>query len=68
MRDLRTNMFIFVFLFFLTSCGKIERFMTNLTGELTYKCSRSGVEYVQSDSGLAVSVDTDGRPIKCVKN
>ena len=35
------------------------------TGDLTYKCSHQGVEYVQSDSGLAVSLDRDGKPVQC---
>ena len=39
----------------LSSCGAFQRFTTNLTGGLTYKCSKHGTEYVQSDSGLAVS-------------
>ncbi len=45
---------------FLTSCGAMERFSTNMTGNLSYKCSRWGVIYVQSDSGLALGVDKDG--------
>lgn len=31
----------------------------------TYKCSKSGVEYVQSDSGFAVHIKRDGTPIIC---
>ncbi len=50
---------------FLTSCGALDRTITNITGGLTYKCSKSGVEYVQSDSGLSVHVDIDGKPIRC---
>lgn len=49
----------------LTACGKFERVWTHWTGDLTYKCSRHGVEYVQSDSGLALSVDTSGQVVKC---
>lgn len=51
----------------LTSCGTIERSITGLTGGLTYKCSMSGVEYVQSDSGIAVHVNLDGKPVGCDK-
>lgn len=43
----------------------LDRTMTRWTGSLTYKCSKNGVEYVQSDSGLALSVNVDGTPIKC---
>lgn len=49
-------------------CGKFEREITNWTGTLTYKCAKSGVEYVQSDSGLAVHVDKDGKPVSCGGN
>ena len=49
----------------LTGCGSISRSCTSLTGGLTYKCSKYGVEYVQSDSGLAVSLDRNGAPILC---
>lgn len=49
----------------LTACGKIERLYTHWTGDLSYKCSRQGVEYVQSDSGLAVSLTKDGKPKEC---
>ena len=54
------------FCLILSACGRLERSWTNVTGTLTYKCSRNGVEYVQSDSGLAVSYDQDGKIIKCV--
>lgn len=50
-----------------TSCGAIDRLFTRYTGSLTYKCSKSGVEYVQSDSGIALHVDKDGNPIQCPK-
>lgn len=53
--------------FLLTGCGSLERGYTGLTGGLTYKCSKHGVEYIQSDSGLAVSLDKEGRPITCEK-
>lgn len=49
----------------LSSCGAIQRAYTNFTNEFTYKCSRSGVEYVQSDSGIAVHVDKQGVPVVC---
>lgn len=53
------------FLMALSGCGAIERATTKFTGNLTYKCSKHGVEYVQSDSGLAVSVGTNGQPVPC---
>jgi hypothetical protein len=49
----------------LTGCGKIERMLTGFTGNLTYKCSKHGIEYVQSDSGLAVSYAQNGNPATC---
>jgi len=49
----------------LTGCGSISRSCTSWTGGLTYKCSKSGIEYVQSDSGLAVSLDKNGAPVIC---
>ena len=55
---------IFV-LMFLTVCGQCQRVYTNWTGDLTYKYSKAGVEYVQSDSGITLHVDRDGRPIPC---
>jgi hypothetical protein len=55
-------------LFVLVSgCGAMKRQYTRWTGELSYKCSKSGVEYVQSDSGLAVHVNQLGFPVKCEK-
>lgn len=51
--------------FLLSGCGALSRNYTELTGEFTYKCARSGVEYVQSDSGIAVHVDDTGKPVKC---
>lgn len=49
----------------LSGCGRFDRWLTGWTGGLTYKCSKNGVEYVQSDSGLAISVDKSGNPIGC---
>lgn len=49
----------------LTSCGKMQREYTGLTGQLSYKCSKHGVEYVQSNSGIALSVNSQGIPVKC---
>ena len=50
----------------LSSCGAFDRMWTNISGNLTYKCSKSGVEYVQADSGLAVHLDRSGNPVKCI--
>lgn len=49
----------------LSGCGGVSRYWTHLTGDLTYKCSKSGVEYVQADSGLALHVNRDGKPVSC---
>lgn len=57
--------YLIVSLFFLTGCGQCQRSYTKWTGDFTYKCSRSGVEYVQSDSGISLHVDKDGMPVPC---
>ena len=52
----------------MAGCGRIDRIITNWTGELTYKCADSGVEYVeyvQSDSGIAAHVYPDGSYVTC---
>ena len=55
----------FIFLLpLLTSCGAWQRTITHYTGDLTTKCFR-GVTYIQSDSGLALGVDKEGRPVTC---
>lgn len=58
--------FIFIgFLFMsLQGCGGCQRAITNWTGNLTEKCHK-GVIYVQSDSGLALLVNTEGKPVEC---
>lgn len=48
-----------------SGCGAMQRTYTRWTGDLTYKCSKSGVEYIQSDSGLALHVNVLGFPIRC---
>jgi len=57
--------YILVVAFLLSGCGRCQRTYTHFTGDFTYKCSRSGVEYVQSDSGIALHVDREGKPIVC---
>ena len=49
----------------IAGCGGIQRSLTHWTGDLTYKCARNGVEYVQSDSGLAAHYNPDGTLVKC---
>lgn len=49
----------------LIGCGKFERLWTHYTGDLTYKCAKTGIEYVQSDSGLSVLYDNNGQIKKC---
>lgn len=58
-------LFCFAVLLAVTGCGSCERMFTGMTGGLTYKCSSRGAEYVQSDSGLAVSYDGSGQIVKC---
>lgn len=52
----------------LSGCGKFQRVWTSFTGDLQYKCSKTGVTYVQSDSGIALLVDKDMKPILCTGN
>jgi len=33
--------------------------------DINYRCSSSGVEYIETTKGLAVHVYQDGTPIKC---
>lgn len=54
-----------VFLFLVIGCGKLDRAITSWTGDFTYKCSKHGVEYVQSDSGIAVSLNQNGETVRC---
>ena len=57
------EIFIFCALVALFSCGRFDRCTTHFTGNLTYKCSKSGVEYAQADSGIALHVERNGKPI-----
>lgn len=50
----------------LSGCGAVQRTWTGLTNELTRKCE-SGVTYLQSDSGIALLVDREGKPVPCDK-
>ena len=57
--------FILIFALLLTGCGAMARECTSFTGELTYKCSKAGTEYVQSDSGIAILLDKNGNVVSC---
>lgn len=57
--------FVFVFCLLLTGCGLSAKACSLLTGDLTYTCSKSNVEYVQNDSGIALHVDGNGHPVPC---
>lgn len=46
-------------------CGKISREITSWTGDLTYKCAKTNILYVQSDSGLSVLLDSTGKTVGC---
>ena len=59
------NALIILSCMLLVGCGTCQRRLTGWTGGLTYKCSKSGVEYVQSDSGIAVHLNRDGSPVTC---
>ena len=48
-----------------SACGSFQRATTGITGGLTEKCARTGVVYVQSDSGIALLVDQAGKPVGC---
>lgn len=52
-------------LFTAIGCGKISRIFTSWTGEFTYKCSKAGTEYVQSDSGMTILLDKEGKVVPC---
>jgi coenzyme F420-reducing hydrogenase gamma subunit len=56
---------IAVLAFGMSGCGGCQRSFTNWTGALTEKCASTGVLYVQSDSGIALLVDKDGKPVAC---
>lgn len=56
---------IFALVCSVSGCGYLSRLYTHYTGSLTYKCSKAGVEYVQADSGLALSVNAAGQPVTC---
>jgi hypothetical protein len=66
---MQTRLFISIIMILVAAvfsgCGAADRAFTTWTGELTYKCSQHGVEYVQSNSGIALSVNPDGSPVKC---
>lgn len=53
-----------VVLLFLLGCGGCQREFTNFTGNLTEKCHK-GIVYVQSDSGIALLVTHEGKPVVC---
>lgn len=61
---MKTRKLILIVPLLLTGCGSCQRTWTGVTGEFTSKCFK-GVEYVQSDSGIAVAVDRDGKPLAC---
>ena len=64
--DMKNLMIIgLVAMLLISGCGWFSRVTTGWTGGLTYKCSKSGVEYIQSDSGVAVHVDREGKPVPC---
>lgn len=46
------------------SCGAWNRTYTSITNEATTKCY-NGVTYLQSDSGMALLVDVNGKPVPC---
>jgi hypothetical protein len=47
-----------------SGCGKFSRLYTAYTGNVTFKCIE-GVRYIQSDSGLTLLVDIEGKPKSC---
>ena len=50
---------------FLVGCGTMQRSCAGFTGNFVTRCSPSGVEYLVNDSGIAVHVDLEGKPIAC---
>ncbi len=59
----------YIFLVFISlssvGCGQVDRLVTHYTGDLTYKCAKNNVAYVQSDSGLAPYYNPDGTLVFC---
>lgn len=51
--------------FMFIGCGAIQRDISGLTGNLQYKCSKHGVEYVQTENELFVSLLPDGKIATC---
>lgn len=47
-----------------TSCKFLTHTYTS-DKEMTYKCTRYGVEYVQTVKGLALHVDRENKPVMC---
>ncbi len=48
-----------------TGCGYVQRLYTHYTGDTTTKCAETGIKYLQSDSGLAVLLDKEGKTVPC---
>ena len=55
---------ILTVLLLMTGCGAWERSYTKFTGKPTFKCV-AGVSYLQSDSGITVQLDREGKPVAC---
>ncbi len=48
-----------------SGCGRIQRSWTGWTGGLTTKCTEVGTTVIQSDSGIAMLLDKEGKPVPC---
>ena len=46
-------------------CGQLQREWTAWTGETTNKCSEAGTVIVQSDSGITMLLDRNGKTVPC---
>ncbi len=46
-------------------CGSMQRGCAAFTGDFSTRCAPSGAEYLVNDSGIALHVDLDGKPVRC---
>ncbi len=50
---------------FIIICLGLMAMNCSCASDLKYKCSKSKIEYVYTDNGIALHVDRDGRPQIC---
>ena len=55
---------LFVLIFMLAGCGKVDRMVAGWTGDATSTC-KHGVEYLQFTSGATIAYNPDGSVRTC---